>query len=97
MMVVVFRARRTPEGDGPAYKEALDRMARLARTMPGYISHKSFYAEDGERCTIVEFAHEEGLRTWRPNPRFARSIASRSSSCRSRRKPRLDRRRPRLH
>src|SRR5262249_43169620 len=29
--------------------------------------------------------------------RFARSIASRNSSCRSRRKPRLDRRRPRLH
>ena len=22
----------------------------------------------GERCTIVEFEHEEGLRTWRTNP-----------------------------
>jgi len=43
-------------------------MSELARTMPGYISHKSFYAEDGERCTIVEFEHEEGLRTWRTNP-----------------------------
>ena len=42
-------------------------MSELARTVPGYISHKSFYAEDGERCTIVEFAHEEGLRTWRTN------------------------------
>jgi len=43
-------------------------MSELVRTMPGYISHKSFYAEDGERCTIVEFENEEGLRTWRTNP-----------------------------
>jgi len=34
---------------------------------PCSISHRSFYAEDGERCTI-EFEHEEGLRTWRTNP-----------------------------
>ena len=43
-------------------------MSELARTMPGYISHKSFYAEDGERCTIVEFENEDGLRIWRNNP-----------------------------
>ena len=49
------------------YAAAVDRMSELARTMPGYIAHKSFYAEDGERCTIVEFENEEGLRTWRTN------------------------------
>jgi heme-degrading monooxygenase HmoA len=43
-------------------------MAELARTMPGYISHKGFFADDGERITIVEFEHEEGLRAWRRNP-----------------------------
>jgi heme-degrading monooxygenase HmoA len=43
-------------------------MAALARTMPGYLSHKGFFADDGERVTIVEFEHEEGLRTWRRNP-----------------------------
>ena len=36
--------------------------------MPGYISHKGFFADDGERVTIVEFEHEEGLRAWRTNP-----------------------------
>ena len=35
---------------------------------PGYISHKGFFADDGERITIVEFEHEEGLRAWRRNP-----------------------------
>ena len=43
-------------------------MNELARTMPGYISHKGYFADDGERVTIVEFEHEEGLRAWRTNP-----------------------------
>ena len=43
-------------------------MAELAQTMPGYISHKGFFAEDGERCTIVEFESEESMRAWRMNP-----------------------------
>ena len=67
MLITVFRSRLKP-GLRDEYAAAVDRMSELARTMPGYISHKSFYAEDGERCTIVEFAHEEGLRTWRTNP-----------------------------
>ena len=66
MLITVFRSRLKP-GLRDEYAAAVDRMNELARTMPGYISHKSFYAEDGERCTIVEFEHEEGLRTWRTN------------------------------
>ena len=40
--------------------------------MPGYISHKGYFADDGERVTIVEFEHEEGLRAWRTNPEHHR-------------------------
>lgn len=36
---------------------------RLA-TIPGYVSHKGFIAEDGERLTLVEFESEESMRTW---------------------------------
>ena len=43
-------------------------MQEIARTIPGYISHKGFWAEDGERVTIVEFEHEEGQRAWRMHP-----------------------------
>jgi heme-degrading monooxygenase HmoA len=32
--------------------------------MPGYISHKGFVAEDGERVTIVEFESDEEMRAW---------------------------------
>jgi heme-degrading monooxygenase HmoA len=67
MLITVFRSRLKP-GLRDEYAAAVDRMSELAQTMPGYISHKTFFAEDGERCTIVEFEHEDGLRTWRTNP-----------------------------
>jgi heme-degrading monooxygenase HmoA len=66
MLVTVFRSRLRP-GVRDQYTAEVERMNELARTMPGYVSHKTFHAEDGERCTIVEFAHAEGLRAWRSN------------------------------
>jgi heme-degrading monooxygenase HmoA len=67
MLVTVFRSRLQP-GVRDEYVALVDQMEKLARTMPGYISHKGFFADDGERVTIVEFEHEEGLRAWRTNP-----------------------------
>jgi heme-degrading monooxygenase HmoA len=67
MLVTVFRSRLRP-GVRDEYVALVDRMAEIARTMPGYVSHKGFFADDGERVTIVEFKHEEGLRAWRLNP-----------------------------
>ena len=67
MLITVFRSRLKP-GLRDEYAAAVDRMSALARTMPGYIADKVLYAEDGERCTIVEFENEAGLRTWRTNP-----------------------------
>jgi heme-degrading monooxygenase HmoA len=66
MLITVFRSRLKP-GLTEEYNAAVARMSELAETMPGYISHKTFFAADGERCTIVEFEHEEGLRIWRTN------------------------------
>ena len=67
MIVTVFRSRLRP-GVRDEYVALVERMTEIARTMPGYISHKGFFADDGERVTIVEFEHEEGLRAWRTNP-----------------------------
>jgi heme-degrading monooxygenase HmoA len=67
MIVTVFRARLRP-GIGADYTALSDRMVELAQTMPGFLSSKDFVADDGERVTIVEFAHEEGQRAWRSNP-----------------------------
>ena len=67
MIVTVFRSRLMP-GVKEEYLALADQMNELAKTMPGYISHKGFFAEDGERCTVVEFESEESLRAWRMNP-----------------------------
>jgi heme-degrading monooxygenase HmoA len=67
VIVTVFRSRLMP-GLKEDYVALVDRMIALASSMPGYISHKGFFAEDGERCTIVEFESEEAQRAWRMHP-----------------------------
>ena len=67
MIVTVFRS-RLREGLRDDYLALVARMVELAKTMPGYISHKGFFADDGERVTIVEFESHETLRAWRMHP-----------------------------
>jgi heme-degrading monooxygenase HmoA len=76
MIVTVFRSRLMPDVRED-YVALADRMNEIARTMPGYISHKGFFAEDGERVTVVEFEDEEAMRAWRMHPehRAAQKLA----------------------
>jgi heme-degrading monooxygenase HmoA len=67
MIVTVFRSKLLP-GFKDEYVAMVDRMNQLARTIPGYISHKGFWADDGERVTIVEFENAEGQKAWRLHP-----------------------------
>jgi heme-degrading monooxygenase HmoA len=67
MIVTVFRSRVKP-GLMDEYVAWAARMNELAKTMPGYVSHKGFLAEDGERCTIVEFESEATHRAWAEHP-----------------------------
>ncbi len=67
MIVTVFRSRLRPDVRED-YVAAVARMVELAAGMPGYISHKGFFADDGERVTIVEFASAEAQRAWRMHP-----------------------------
>lgn len=43
-------------------------MERRARTMPGFVSFKTFTASDGERVSIVEFDSIEHHNDWRDEP-----------------------------
>ena len=67
MIVTVFRTRLNP-GVDDEYGPTAERMSELARAVPGYVSHKGFVADDGERVTIVEFESEEALDRWRIDP-----------------------------
>lgn len=72
MIVTVFRTRLNP-GVQEEYGPMAKRMSELAQSVPGYISHKGFTADDGERVTIVEFESEEALRAWQIHPEHGKA------------------------
>jgi heme-degrading monooxygenase HmoA len=43
-------------------------MYQLASSMPGFVSTKAFYAEDGEGVTVIMFEDAESQRAWRDHP-----------------------------
>ena len=64
MIVTVLRSRLKP-GVQDEYDPTAKRMSDRARDVAGYVSHRAFVADDGERVTIVEFETEEALNQWR--------------------------------
>ena len=66
-VMTVFRSRLRADGAG-VYAEHAVRMSALARAMPGYVEHKVFTADDGERVTLVRFADRESHDAWARHP-----------------------------
>jgi heme-degrading monooxygenase HmoA len=67
MMVTVFRSRLRPEHI-KEYEQVLARMRELVKSMPGFVSAKTFTAPDGERVSIEIFESPETLAAWREHP-----------------------------
>jgi len=67
-VITIFRSRLRPEAVAE-YGELAEEIERLARAAPGYVDHKTFVADDGERVTVVTFATAEQQRAWRQDPR----------------------------
>ena len=67
MVIGIFRNRLRPESRA-GYLPTAERMEALVRTMPGYLWHKTFAAEDGERVTLFAFESLEQLTAWRDQP-----------------------------
>jgi heme-degrading monooxygenase HmoA len=65
-VITVFRSRLRADAD--AYADHAARVSALARTMPGYVEHKVFTAEDGERVTVVTFADLASHEAWARHP-----------------------------
>ncbi len=64
MFLVVFRNRKRADIDYPAYEADAERMLELAHEQPGYLSFKSYVAEDGEVVALSEWADEASARAW---------------------------------
>lgn len=67
MIVTVFRSRLNQKTLSE-YQDLANRLSQMVREIPGYISHKSYEADDEERVTIVEFDSEESLKNWAIHP-----------------------------
>ena len=67
MVITLFRSRLRPEAR-EEYERWARRMNELAAEMPGFVSIKTFAADDGERISIVEFESEAAHGAWRDHP-----------------------------
>lgn len=65
MFLVVFRNRKRADIDAAAYHADADAMWQLAKEQPGYLSFKSYTAEDGEVVAISEWVDEAAALAWR--------------------------------
>jgi heme-degrading monooxygenase HmoA len=64
MFLVVFRNRKRADIDYAEYDAEADRMLGLAQGQPGFLSFKSYIAEDGEVIAVSEWADEASARAW---------------------------------
>lgn len=60
---VIFTSTRQPDETG--YTETADRMAELARTMPGYLGIESVRDPEGLGITVSYWASEEAIANWK--------------------------------
>jgi heme-degrading monooxygenase HmoA len=79
MILTVFRSRLNASQRGD-YDEHVRITSALAESAPGFVAHKMFVAEDGERVTLVEFDSLENQRAWSLSAEHkAAAIAGRKS------------------
>jgi heme-degrading monooxygenase HmoA len=65
MFLVVFRNRKRADIDYAAYEADSERMLELAEAQPGYLSFKSYVADDGEVIALSEWTDEASALAWR--------------------------------
>lgn len=64
MYLVVFRNRKRADLNAARYAIDADRMEAVAKVQPGYLSFKSYTADDGEVVAISEWTDEAAARAW---------------------------------
>jgi len=65
MFLVVFRNRKRADIDNAAYGAESDQMEAMARRQPGFISFKSYVADDDEVIALSEWEDENAALAWR--------------------------------
>lgn len=63
-ILTVFRSRLRADAYDNGYADHAAAMLERARSMPGFVSFKSFTADDGERVSVIVFASREDQARW---------------------------------
>ncbi|WP_379548856.1 antibiotic biosynthesis monooxygenase family protein [Qipengyuania sp. DSG2-2] len=71
MYLVVFRNRKRADIDADAYAQDAARMEAMATQRPGYLSFKSYVADDGEVVAISEWETRAAAKAWRAEAHHA--------------------------
>lgn len=68
--MIVAIASLKPRGDANdiEIEQTFERMRELVAQVPGFVSYKSYVADDGEEIELARFDSEVALETWRTLP-----------------------------
>jgi antibiotic biosynthesis monooxygenase (ABM) superfamily enzyme len=64
MVICIFGNTIVKPGKEDEEAKLADKLAAVLRTMPGFISSKSYTAEDGEEIGLIRFDSRESLDAW---------------------------------
>lgn len=65
MVIVLIRTKLRPDADVAAHDQLDARMFELVQTIPGFVSARSYRADDGDQISLIRFASADALRAWR--------------------------------
>ena len=72
MYLTVFRNRKRADINAADYSGDADAMEALARQQPGFLSFKSYTADDGEVVSVSEWTDRAAAKAWGRHPEHAR-------------------------
>lgn len=72
MFLVVFRNRKRSDIDAAAYAADAAQMEELARRQVGFLTFKSYTADDGEVIALSEWSSAAAARAWGGHPEHLR-------------------------
>jgi len=67
MVIVLIRTQLRPDADVAAHDRLDARMFELVQTIPGFVSARSYRADD-DQISLIRFASADALRAWREHP-----------------------------
>jgi heme-degrading monooxygenase HmoA len=73
-VIVIGELKLRDGADASEYDRLGERMYAIVSQLPGFLSVKSFKADDGEELSVFRFASEEALEVWRTHPEHVETM-----------------------